>query len=93
LLAQRIVAKADRRIRHAHVTGAGNGTVVFVQEPNWLHHERRLADMPAPGSPLQPLKLDPEAIIPSTIPPFGEPALPWRDPTSRQEHEGDAPVE
>lgn len=64
LLAQRIVGHADRRIRHARVTAARGGAVVRVAEPSWLHHERRLADPPVPGSPLQPLDLDPASIIP-----------------------------
>jgi hypothetical protein len=92
LLAQRLVGKADRRIRHAQITAARDGTVACVREPAWLYHERRLADMPAPGSPMQPLKLDLEAIIPA---PGGKPTPSWRDVVSRrgQEEKGAAPVE
>jgi hypothetical protein len=46
------------------VSPARDGTVVCVEEPSWLHHERRLADMPVPGSPLQPPDLNPAFIIP-----------------------------
>jgi hypothetical protein len=64
LLAQRIVGNADRRIRHAQVVAVRGGTAMHVEEPLWLQHERRLADMPVPGSPLQPLGLDPASITP-----------------------------
>lgn len=80
LLAQRIVGHADRRIRHAQVTAVRGGAVVCVDAPSWLHHERRLADMPVPGSPLQPLDLDPASITPPTIPPLGGSSSPPRDP-------------
>jgi hypothetical protein len=83
LLAQRIVGNADRRIRHAHVTAVRGGTVVCVEEPSWLHHERRLADMPVVGRPLQPLGLDPTSIVPPPIPLLGgERSSQRRDPGS-----------
>jgi hypothetical protein len=64
LLAQRIVGNADRRIRHTQITAGCDGSALSVEEPSWLRHERRLADMPVPGSPLQPLDLDPASITP-----------------------------
>jgi hypothetical protein len=80
LLAQRIVAKGDRRIRHAHVTADPGGTAVRVGEPAWLNHERHLADMPAPGRPLQPLDPDPVAIIQLTLPPLDGDGVAEADP-------------
>lgn len=74
LLAQRIVGQADRRIRHARIAAARSGAAVRVEEPVWLHHERRLADIPAPGSPLQPLNLDPKMIVRISTPPLDGPA-------------------
>jgi hypothetical protein len=77
LLAQRIVGRADRRIRHARALAHRDLRLATVEEPAWLAHERSLACMPVLGSPLQPLQLDPGAAVPPTVPPVdGDPRRP-----------------